>query len=38
MAYLCQHLVPKMLTLEHKEAWITFVEDLITLADESVDF
>lgn len=38
MHYVCQHLVPKMPTPEHKETRMTLAGDLITMADQDVDF
>jgi hypothetical protein len=37
MHYLCQHLVPKLLTPEHKETKMTLAGDLITMPDRDVD-
>jgi hypothetical protein len=38
MHYLCQHSVPKMLTPTHKGTRMTLARDLITVADQDVDF
>jgi hypothetical protein len=38
MHYLCQHLVSNMLTNERKETRMTLDGDLLTMADQDVNF